>query len=191
VLNMLVEGLVLPDWVIVETKVASEEMVERGLRLAGYRAYVPRYRKLVTPHGSSRQSALTMRPLFTRLVFAQDWRGWPETSIISGARGLMQARPGVARLADPDVALIMARERSGDFDDVRHPRRSGKYIRDDIVPGDEVEIERFGRRVLAVLSELSVNGKAIVESLLFGRSVRTEVDAEALRRVTVQAGMGG
>jgi hypothetical protein len=76
----------------------------------------------------------------------------------------------------------MERERPGEFDDVRHPPGNGKYVRDDIRPGDEVEIEVFGRRVLAVLSGLSPSGKAIVETLLFHRPVTTELDAASLRK---------
>lgn len=180
---------VAPDWVIVETQTSSEELVERGLRVAGYRVYVPRYRKSMSPHGQARRGPASMRPLFSRLVFAQDWRGWPELSI-SGARGLMRSSPGVARLVDADVALIMHRERAGEFDELRHPRGSGKYIRDDIIPGDEVDLELFGRRVMAVLTELTPGGKAVIEALLFDRMVRTEVDAETLRRVVPLAGAG-
>jgi hypothetical protein len=178
-----------PDWVIVETKALSEDPVERGPRLAGYRTYVPRYRKLLAPHGSWRQGTTSMRPLFPRLVFAQDWRGWP-ARLIAGVRGLVQARPGVTRLADQDVTLIMAREYAGEFDDMPHQYGSGKYMRDDIRPGEEVEIKLFGRNVLAVLSELTPNGTAIVEALLFDeRRVRTEVDAGSLRKVAVSVGI--
>jgi len=169
-----------PVWVIVQTKSMSEEMTERGLRQAGYRAYFPRYRRLLSPHGGYRRPVTMMRPLFPRLVFAQDWRGWPDRPI-SGAVGLMPARPGLARLVDTDVAEIMVRERRGEFDDVRHPQGGGIQIRDDIKPGDEVDWEAFGRRVIGVLEGLSANGKAIVQSMIFDRMVRTEVEASGLR----------
>lgn len=170
-----------PAWVIVRTKSLCEEVVERSLRQAGYRSYLPRYRKLLAAHGIKRRPIASMRPLFPGLCFAQDWRGWPDTSI-SGAVGLMQGRPGVARLCDADVALIMSRERAGDFDDIRHPRGSGKYIRDDIKPGDEVEIAAFGRRVLGVLAALTPTGKAIISAMIFDRLVRVEVNAEAVNK---------
>lgn len=173
-----------PAWVIVQTKMMTEEITERALRQQGYRVYIPRYRRLLSPHGTLRKPTSAMRPLFPRLVFCQDWRGWPDVSII-GAVGLMQARPGLAKLSDGDVEVIMIRERRGDFDDVRYPRGDGKpHVRDDIVPGDEVDWEAFGRRVMGVLEELTPAGKAIVQAALFdGRMVRTEVDAVVLRKV--------
>lgn len=172
-----------PAWTIVMTKSMHEEIAERSLRQAGYRVYLPRYRKLISPHGRQRKPTTAMRPLFSGLLFVQDWRGWPEVPI-TGTTGLMQASPGVAKLSDHDITLIMGRERACEFDDVRRPQGSGLIIRDDIEPGDDVEIEAFGARILGVLDELSENGKAIVSAMVFGRSVRMEVDAAALELVS-------
>lgn len=172
---------IAPSWVIVETRISCEEVVERALRSSGYRVYLPRYRRLIVPHGTQRRSATSMRPLFARLVFCQDWRGWPDPPC-SSALALMKVGPGIARLSDEDLGLVMARERAGEFDDVHYG--STRRIRDDIAPGDEVEIEVLGRRVLGVLRELSANGKAVVSAMLFDRTVRTEVDAETLRKVS-------
>jgi hypothetical protein len=173
----------LPQWVIVETKPQAEELAERQFRSAGYRAYFPRYRKLLLPHGVDRPSISVMRPLFARLVFVQDWRGWPKISI-GGAVGLMAARPGNAKLADADVALIMERERVGDFDMVG-PRGDGR-ARGDLMPGDKVELEAgFGTRIMGVLDELSPNGKAVIWTVIFDRLVKTSVDAETLHKVVV------
>lgn len=171
-----------PAWTIVVAKSLQEEIAERSLRQAGYRVYLPRYRKLISPHGRERKPTTAMRPLFSGLLFVQDWRGWPNTPVI-GTVGLMQARPGVAKLTDDDVALIMVRERACEFDDVRRPSGGGTVVRDDISPGDEVEIEAFGARIMGVLDELSENGKAIVSAMVFGRTVRMEVDAAALEAV--------
>jgi hypothetical protein len=183
---MISEIAVAPSWVIMQTKPMSEEIVERALRQAGYRAYFPRYRKLLSPHGGLRRPVTMMRPLFPRLVFCQDWRGWPDRAI-SGAIGLMPARPGLAKLDDHDVAEIMIRERLGDFDDVHHPHGSGLQIRSDLKPGDEVDWEAFGRRVTGVLEGLSAKGKAIVQAMIFDRMVRTEVEAGELRLVRIGA----
>lgn len=170
----------LPPWVIVLTKSTAEDAVERSLRHAGYRAYLPRYRRLLLPHGHARRPASAMHPLFPRLVFVQDWRGWPKISI-TGATGLMPSRPGVATISDVDVALIMERERKGDFDMAAPRGDSG--LRDDLAIGDEVEFEvAFGAKVLGVLEELSPNGKAVVAAMIFGRVVRTEVGAGSLSR---------
>jgi Transcription termination factor nusG len=175
--------MVMPTWVIVETKSSAEELAERSLRQAGYRVYLPRFRKLLSPHGRERRQASVMRPLFARVLFAQDWRGWPDIPV-SGTVGLMHVRPQMpAKLFDRDVALIMERERSGDFDEINQARGSGLFIRSDIEPGEEVEFNAFGRRVLGVLDELTEDGKALVSALLFGSEVRTSVDADAIRRV--------
>jgi hypothetical protein len=124
-----------------------------------------------------------MRPLFNRLLFAQDWRGWPD-SPISGTVGLMFLRPGApASLSDVDVTLIMERERAGEFDEIRAAKGSGLVMRTDIVPGDAVVIEVFGRRVLGVLEGLTEEGKAVVGAMLFaGRETRTTVDADAVQK---------
>ena len=171
----------LPPWVIVVTKPSAEEAAERSLRQAGYRAYLPRYRKVLLPHGVNRRPDHTMRPLFERLVFVQDWRGWPKNSI-AGALGLMQSHRGTAKLLDGDVAIIMERERAGDFD-MTGPRGDGSHIRGDLVPGDHVEFETaFGTKIMGVLEELSPNGKAVVWSMIFDRMVRTEVGTGVLRK---------
>ena len=99
----------MPFWVIVETKQSAEEVAERSLRQAGYRVYLPRYRKLLSPHGRGRQPVTSMRPLFARVLFVQDWRGWPALPI-SGTVGLMlltttdAATPVVVLLPSPAVA---------------------------------------------------------------------------------------
>jgi len=171
-----------PTWVIIETKPSSEEIAERSLRQAGYRVYLPRFRKLLSPHGRDRRPISQLRPLFSRLLFAQDWRGWPEQSIV-GTIGLMHLRPSVpATLCDADVEVIMLRERAGEFDEVKAARGSGLVIRSDITPGDTVDIEIFGTRVMGVLDELTAAGKAVVHAMVFGRQVRTEVDADALQK---------
>ena len=169
-------------WVVVVTKPSAEEIAERGLRQAGYRVYLPRFRKLLLPHGRTRRQVTSMRPLFSRVVFAQDWRGWPEMSI-AGATGLMRSRPsGPARLSDDDVALILQRELSGEFDEIEHARGASR-VRSDIKPGEAVEIEAFGAHVLGVLEALTSDGRALVEALLFSGRVRLSVDADAIRRV--------
>jgi hypothetical protein len=167
-----------PAWVIVETRISCEEIVEKALRSSGYRVYLARYRKLLA-HGRDRRPSTAMRPLFARLVFAQDFRGWTDAPI-NGVLGLMKIGQVTCKLSDSDVEIMMSRERAGDFDEARYPR-VGKQIREDIVPGDEVEIDMQGRRVMAVLRELSPDGRAIVEAMILGRMTKTEVDAEVLR----------
>lgn len=160
-----------PPWVIVETKPGAEDIAERGLRLAGYRVYLPRYRCLVHPHGRNRSPVTVLRPIFPRLVFAQDWRGWPAMPI-GCAIGLLSFQPGIpAGLSDGDVALIMEREHNREFDQTSQ-----------FTIGDAVEIDAFGSRIVGVLDALSADGKAIVSALLLGRTVRTQVDMRSIRR---------
>jgi hypothetical protein len=162
-----------PPWVIVETRPAAEDAAERSLRLAGYRVYLPRYRCLVHPHGRSRSAVTVLRPIFPRMLFAQDWRGWPAMPI-NCVVGLMSLQPGIpARLSDEDVAYIMDRERSREFDQI-----------DKYAVGDTVEIDAFGSRIVGVLEALSKDGKATVSAMLLGRSVRTTVDADMISRVS-------
>jgi hypothetical protein len=163
-----------PPWVIVETRPAAEDAAERSLRLAGYRVYLPRYRCLVHPHGRSRSAVTVLRPIFPRMLFAQDWRGWPAMPI-GCVVGLMSLQPGIpARLSDEDVAYIMDRERSRDFDTV------GQQFS----IGDAVEIDAFGQRILGVLDALSQDGKATVSMLMLGRTIRTHVPVQRLHVVS-------
>jgi len=158
-----------PPWVIVETRPAAEDAAERSLRLAGYRVYLPRYRCLVHPHGRSRSAVTVLRPIFPRMLFAQDWRGWPAMPI-NCAVGLLSLQPGIpAKLSDEDVAYIMDRERSREFDQI-----------DKYAVGDTVEIDAFGSRIVGVLEALSKDGKATVSAILLGRTVRTTVKVEKL-----------
>lgn len=171
-----------PAWVIIQTKPAAEEIAERSLQQAGYRIYLPRFRKLLTPHGRLRRGTTIMRPLFPRVLFAQDWHGWPDTPIL-GTTGVMMLSGGkAARLSAADIALIVDRERRCEFDEIRPGGR--QEVRTDLKSGDEVEFQAFGSKVLAVLTELTPDGRALVEALLFSGSVQTEVDADQLHKRT-------
>lgn len=171
----------LPPWVICVTSQSSEELAERGFRQSGYRVYLPRYRKVLLPHGSDRRTAASMRPLFSRALFIQDWRGWPDRAV-AGTVGLMMQRPTVpALMNDDDVALILERERAGEFDEIPHARGSSP-VRGDIKPGEEILIDAFGSQVLGILERLTTDGKALVSAMLFGGMVPVSIDADALRR---------
>jgi hypothetical protein len=180
----------MPAWVIVETKPSAEEVAERSLRQAGYRVYLPRYRKVLSPHGRARQPVTTMRPLFARVLFVQDWRGWPAMGM-SCMVGLMLLRPQVpAKLSDEDVALIIERERAGEFDESA-PSGSGAAVRTDLDLGEEVELEAFGSRIMGVLDELTDDGRAIISALMFGRIMSIRVSAAGLKRQRELMGVAG
>lgn len=172
-----------PTWAIVRTMPQAEEVAERSLRQVGYRVYLPRYRKLLLPHGRDRRPATALRPLFFGILFAQDWRGWPQQSV-SGTSGLLKIAGNAAKLSAADIEIMQAKERACEFDNIKRPPSGGVVIRDDIKPGDDCEIDMFGQRIMAVLDELSEDGKAMLRVMIFGRAVRTEADANALYAVS-------
>lgn len=159
----------------------SEEIAERSLRQAGYRVYLPRYRKEMKPHGSDRAGKPSMRPLFVGYIFVHDWHGWP-LDPITGIVGLMKSAGRNVELADEDLARIWAKEKLGSFDELPTPRaKQGR--RTDLPIGGTVEFDLHGERVLAVLDELSDSGKAIVRGLMFNRETVLSIPAETLRVV--------
>lgn len=167
-------------WVVMITKPSAEEMVEHGLEAAGYRVYVPRYRKKMEPHGAMRRPAGSMRPLFPQIVFVQQWRGWPQPPI-SAAERLLSLAPGRhAELHESDLAVLMAREFALEFDEVVPVGAS--LIRQDLEPGEEVEID-LGTRIQATLDQLTPDGRAILSACLFNRLVPTSVDAGRIIKV--------
>lgn len=112
-------------WIVIVSKPMAEEVAENALRQVGYRCHVFRYRKLLLPHGRQRAPALAMRPLFDRLVFVQDWRGWPRGQegwalSITGVSGVMQRhhKGPPASLSDVDIALMIRREMGGRWCDI-------------------------------------------------------------------------
>jgi hypothetical protein len=105
--------------------------------------------------------------------------------------GLMLLRPQVpARLADTDVALIIERERAGEFDESA-PTGSGAAVRTDLDLGEEVELEAFGSRIMGVLDELTDDGRAIISALMFGRIMSIRVSAAGLKRQRELMGVAG
>lgn len=178
-----------PSWAIVRTRTRCEDIVAQGFLNAGYRAYVPRARVLLLPHGEGRRSKATMRALFSGLVFVQDWRGWPDCREhrISQVIGLMPSpRPGVpAKLSGEDIATLMERERRGEYE--RHaprPPANGIVIRDDLSIGQQVEYDWVGNVVEAAVKSLSPAGQATISAIVFGRAVDMVVDAAELRAVS-------
>lgn len=171
------------DWIVIITMSGGEDKCERALHEAGYRVYVPRYRKKIQPHGADRKAKPVMRPVFEGYVFVHDWRGWPDGHQILKAGERMMMRPGnrPVELKNVDIEVIRRREIEGEFDQIETPR--GKELkRTDIEAGDPVELELFGNRQ-AVLEELTDDGKAVVEMMWFGRQLSVKVKADDLEAV--------
>jgi hypothetical protein len=156
----------------------AEETAERSLRQFGYRAYLPRYRRLLLPHGRDRRTATAIRPLFTGLVFAQDWRGWPPITVI-GTIGLLKVAGIIASISHADIELMQKKELACSFDDIPRP-----MMRGNIRPGDDCEVDISGSRIMAVLDELSDSGKAILRANILGREVKLHADADDLHAVS-------
>lgn len=173
-------------WAIVRTRSRCEDIVAQGFLNAGYRAYVPRFRVLLWPHGEHRKPIATMRALFAGLVFVQDWRGWPQDRI-SQVIGLMpSAQAGMpARLSADDIAILMDRERRGVYEPhAPRPPANGIVIPDALTVGDAVEYDLAGTVIEAAISALSPNGRATIRASIFGRETEMKVDAAELRAVS-------
>lgn len=159
----------LPGWAVVITKSMSEHIAAKSLRQAGYREYLPVYRKITWPHGKGRASAATMVPLITGHLFVQDWRG-TQTPIM-GMAGLMRFGGELATLCDEDIAILWGREKKGEFDE--HRPGDKRATRFNI--GDEVETEQAGARIAGIYRGLSPKGQAIIGTAL-GLTVKVDVD---------------
>lgn len=170
-----------PQWVIVVTKPANEEIAERNLRQAGYRVYLPRYRKLMRPHGLERRGQPSMRPLFVGYLFVHDWHGWPD-SPVNGVIGLMKSAGRTVEMVDADVSRIREREHQGDFDEAPAPR--SRIRRADLQIGQEIEFNAHGRQIIGVLDDLTDGGKAIVRAMMFNSEISWTVDAAELHAIS-------
>lgn len=169
-----------PTWAIVRTRTRCEDIVERGFLAAGYRAYVPRFRVLTYPHGQQRKPGATMRALFPGLVFVQDWRGWPKEPI-SHVIGRVPWGSGHAQLSGADIAILMDRERRGEYEPHAPRPPANGIVTQSIAIGEDVEFTLAGEVVCGVLRDLSENGRATIGALIFGREVPMQVATADLR----------
>ncbi len=168
-------------WVVVCTRPMSEELAEKALRQVGYRVYLPRYRKVLHAHGSSRRGVRSMRPRFPGYLFAETWIGWPNESI-RGVIGLMRVAGSPAQISDQDIHKLMGKEWRGEFDDEYDPMTHKRRF--DLIPGQAVTLELGGQRLEAIIDDLDENGKAIITAMIFGRATRlSNVDQRELEAV--------
>lgn len=170
-------------WTILLAKSSAEVVAERSLRQAGYRTYMPWFRKLVQPHGRERQAQLVMRLVFPGIVFVQAWPGFVRP--LAGVEKAMSRYRGgpPAMMTDSDIGHLMQRERAGAFDEARPPR--GGRI-DHLAIGTKYELEAHDRLISAVLEGLSPDGQATVGMMMFGRYTLAQVDASALREAAAR-----
>ena len=175
-----------PTWAIIQTRTRCEDIVAQGFLNAGYRAYVPRYRVLLKPHGAHRKPVATMRAVFGGLVFVQDWRGWPKERI-SQVVGLMPGtRSGsYLSLSGDDIATLISLECSGFYEPhAPRPPANGIVLPDVLNVGDEAEFQLADEIMRGTIKRLSKAGRATMNACVFGRDIEIEVDAAELRTVS-------
>jgi len=170
------------DWAVVVTRYDMEFIAERGLRERGYRAYCPTVRRIVWPGGRRNGAEPRQVPLLPGYVFAHELRVLPDGRTepgIGGVLSLLASGHGLpVMLQRRDIDAM--RDAEIEFDDP-WPRRRGRP-RNDLKIGDAVSVEIAGEALLARLTRLSPNGRAVIERMLFDRMTAFEVDAGHLVR---------
>lgn len=175
-----------PRWAIVAADHGREEVAERAIRDAGLRAYLPRRRKFlvgwrINEAGNRlrcNRGSIVLRPLLPGFLFAElhpgqklppdqfeRWRHWHHNR-------------KQAYVSDGDIAVLRAVEQAGKFDDPRCQSTAEKLK--DIEVGDGVTLERAGMRFGAVIADMSRPGKLVLQTMMFGREVRTTASAGEL-----------
>jgi len=174
-------------WCVVMSKPAAEEIAERSIREAGYRVYLPCYRKIL--RGSrfgedgrrirSRRDEVVSRPLFPLYLFVelcphQQWSPICRSTGVTRVLGVdTVGRP--ALLAPELVHLIRETERCGEFDEAREDTG----VRTDLSPGDAVRVPEMNN-LAATLTRLADHGRAHVVGEVLGRAVSFDVQAKTL-----------
>jgi transcription antitermination factor NusG len=184
-----------PAWIVVVAKPAAEELAERSLRQAGYRVYLPRYRKLL--HGVRLEGRrrirtrgpgeIVLRPAMLGYLFAQVYMLDDDYHRAMRCKGVASfLRMGVgdppAHISEDAVNRIRDDENAGMFDEPR--ARRGKHVsRPDLAVGDQVRLEIGGMALAATLHSLDHSDRVVISYLLFGREMQARVDAHNLELV--------
>ena len=150
-----------PDWAVVTTHPACDDLAFRSLRRAGYRTLYLTRLKISYPHGREKRYTQRLVPLFPGYLFCQDWRGFDRP--INGTSGLFRIAGEIAMMPDADLARLWDRERNREFDDPRPQDRRAR--REDLVIGGKVEVERHGITIRAAIEELSHSGRVIIRAI--------------------------
>jgi hypothetical protein len=141
-------------WCCALTRPAAEEVAEKSIRQAGFRVYLPRYRKILrgvrldetTGRRIRTRGAgeVVMRPLFGQYIFIELHPGQSEHGITIAVGVVKLLRHpavgglfGTPKLIDAEVIEeIRLAEQRGDFDQVRGA--APRLRRTDLAPGDQV-----------------------------------------------------
>lgn len=172
-----------PRWAVIIAAPAAEEIAEREVRVAGYRVYLPRYRRFLRAHRSSGRGEIVLRPAMFGYLFAElhpsDDQYARRIIDCRGVRDFLRLGNDLATVSEAAVETIRADERAGKFDEPRC-RRGKEVSRPDLEIGEKVRIEIGGIGFVATLEKLDKSDRAIVRYMIFGRQVRSEVDAMSL-----------
>lgn len=184
-------------WVVVISKPMNEDLAEKSIREAGYRSYLPRYRKVlrgvrIDETGRrirSRQSGeIVLRPLFPRYLFAELYPNQQWRAILS-ASGVMDfiwrgERP--ASLTEGMIELIRQVERDGEFDEARPESKQGRADLEKLLHDGKTPLVRVPEwnDKIGRLTALHGQGKAVVWLFdVLGGQIRATVKAQTLEVV--------
>jgi len=180
-----------PPWVVVISKPSAEEVAERSLRQAGYRVYLPRYRKVirgtrldergrrVRPRGE-----IVMRPLFPSYLFAEVdcLSRWSSLKRANGIADLIWRGEVAAEMKAIVIDQLREAEQSGLFDEARPS--SKRIRRNDLPIGAEVRVlDGPFSSFIGKLASLDETGRAKALLDIFGRETPIEIDQDALELV--------
>lgn len=158
-------------WCVVIARPMAEEVAEKAIVKAGYRAYLPRCRRILTGHRPGRGEPV-LRPLFPRYLFAElhPEQGWYGIKRATGVSGLIldsDMRP--ALIADRIVVSIREREMAQEFDQ----QRDGKYAPLEIGQPVQLIAGPFAA-MLGTVARLSGRHRAEVFLHALGRLVKID-----------------
>ena len=193
---MVEDAPIAAGWAVVMTRPASEELAERSIGEAGFRAYLPRYRRMLQGYlirdgrrvRTRGPGEIVARPLFPRYLFAELHPGQAEDGLGS-ARGVDHVlRPHRASLETAPATLVRAEVLEAIRLNVDRGRFDTTGKRTDIKAGDPVGIDSGDyERLIGELLDLDEKGRAHVLLEFLGRPVRAEVSAGALSPVPISS----
>lgn len=178
----------MSGWMVAFTSPAAEQLAERALTAAGYRAYLPMRREVLRGH-NLRRSQVRLRPLFQGYVFALDDGLGPGAA--SCAKGVEYLLPGAAQLphliSPESIEAIRTAEHAGMFDDPlpRLPGRPARKEPSQFRPGDRVTVEEgpFHGLIGRIVQADDIERVVVLMSLL-GRETTVQTADRTLEKIS-------
>jgi transcription antitermination factor NusG len=179
-----------PSWAVVMTKPMAEQVAGKNIGVAGFRWYLPMYRKVIRgtrldergrrirPRGE-----IVLRPLFPGYLFAElhPDQAWSPMKKAVGVSDLIWRGERPALLDAYIVEAIRETERAGLFDEARPGQ---KRKRADIEIGNQVRVlDGPFASFIGELAALDETGRARALLDLFGRETSIDIDQDSLELV--------